>query len=117
MEMVSVLLALMDIVKEVLATHTTHSLVLVIIAGDLKEVLAVVYLRTLLLVMVLFHPPITMVFLPYTPPTCQQIHCPPLHRYLIQPTGIPTIGIMVHLKLFLCNVPYITTYFFNYNMQ
>jgi len=115
--MVSVLLALMDIVKEVLATHTTHSLVLVIIAGDLKEVLAVVYLRTLLLVMVLFHPPITMVFLPYTPPTCQQIHCPPLHRYLIPPTGIPTIGIMVHLKLFLCNVPYITTYFFNYNMQ
>jgi hypothetical protein len=98
-EMVSVLLALMHIVKEVLATYTTHSLILVIIAGDLKEVLAMVYLRTLLLVMVLFHPPITMVFLLYTPPTCQQIHCPPLHQYLIQPTGIPTIGIMVHFKV------------------
>jgi hypothetical protein len=53
-------------VEEILATYTTQSLILAIIAGDLKEVLAVVYPRTLLLVMVLFHLPITMAFLLYT---------------------------------------------------
>jgi hypothetical protein len=76
--------------EEILVTYTMHSLILVIIAGDLKGDLAVVYLWTLLLVMVLFHPPITMAFL-YTPMR-QQMHCPPPHQYQIQPIGIPTIG-------------------------
>lgn len=80
-EMVLVLLALMHMVEEILATYTTQSLILAIIAGDLKEVLAVVYPRTLLLVMVLFHLPITMAFLLYTSQMCQQIHCPPPQQY------------------------------------
>jgi hypothetical protein len=82
-EMVLVLLALTHMVEEILATYTIESLILAIIAGDLKEVLAVVYPRTLLLVMqwVLFHPPITMAFLLYTSQMCQQIHCPPPQQY------------------------------------
>lgn len=88
--MVSVLLALVHMPKEILPTYIMHSLILVIIVGDRKGDLAVVYLWTLLLAVVLFHPPITMAFL-YTPMR-QQIHCPPPHQYQIQPIGISTLG-------------------------
>jgi hypothetical protein len=81
----------MHIVEEIL--DTVHCLILVILVGDRREVSAVFYHQNLLLlVMVLFYPPITMAFLLCTPPICQQIHCPPPHPCQIQPIGIPAIG-------------------------